>query len=64
MKSENPEGALKAFEAIVEQEPEKGEWYATDLAFNSALTICFQTDDELPIIGVLRHSSNVQSYSS
>lgn len=64
MKSENPEGALNAFVAIVEQEPEKGEWYAADLAFNSALTICFQTDDELPIIGALRRSSNVQSCSS
>jgi hypothetical protein len=63
MKSENPEGALKAFRAIIEQEPEKGEWYATDLAFNSALTICFQTDGELPIIGALRRSSNVQKFS-
>jgi hypothetical protein len=64
MKSENPEGALDAFKAIVEQEPEKGEWYATDLAFNSAPTICFQIDDELHIIGALRRSSNVQSCSS
>jgi len=47
MKSENPEGALKAFRAIVEQEPEKGEWYATDLPFNSALTIYFKTNDVL-----------------
>ena len=64
MKSENPEGALKAFRAIVDQEPEKGEWCATDLAFNYALTIVFETDDKLYMIGASRRSSNVQSCSS
>lgn len=36
-KEDNPEDALKDFQAIVEQEDEKGDWYEHENPFTTAL---------------------------